>query len=255
MASPGPSRSHQDNVADRLAFRAIENPDQEDEDSLFDELEKDDELAGYREQRLEALKKQMAELGEMKAKDHGQYTEILDEKSAIKLMTSTELCVLHFYHPEFRRCMIIDKHLKTLSAKYFTTKFFKINVANAPFLVTKLKIQILPCVIPIVDAIAGRRLVGFEDLGNHDDFKTAELETFLLNTGVLRNPRPPKSDMKGRDSDDENHSSDEDYMEDDTQRSSTRQRHNNGFIGSASSRSSKQRGVAGSDGEDGDEFA
>lgn len=60
------------------------------------------------------------------------------------------------------------------------------NVENAPFLVTKLRIQVLPCVIAFVDGVSVDRIVGFEGIGyTQDTFKTKDLETRLLSSGVL----------------------------------------------------------------------
>jgi hypothetical protein len=60
------------------------------------------------------------------------------------------------------------------------------NVENAPFLVTKLKIQVLPCVIAFVDGVGVDRIVGFEGLGHTPDtFTTKDLEARLLQSGVL----------------------------------------------------------------------
>ena len=62
------------------------------------------------------------------------------------------------------------------------------NVDNAPFLVTKLKVQVLPCVIAFIDGVVADRVVGFEGLtvsGSVDDFRTKDLEARLLAAGVL----------------------------------------------------------------------
>ena len=68
------------------------------------------------------------------------------------------------------------------------------NVDNAPFLVTKVKVQVLPCVIAFVDGVGVDRVVGFEGLagsgsgsgfGSVDDFRTKDLEARLLAAGVL----------------------------------------------------------------------
>lgn len=64
------------------------------------------------------------------------------------------------------------------------------NVDNAPFLVTKLKIQVLPCVIAFVDGVGADRIVGFEGLGggelnDGDGFRAKDLEARLLAAGVL----------------------------------------------------------------------
>jgi hypothetical protein len=62
----------------------------------------------------------------------------------------------------------------------------RINVDNAPFLVTKLKIQVLPCVIAFIDGVGVDRVIGFEGLGRiPDTFTTRDLEARLIRAGVL----------------------------------------------------------------------
>jgi hypothetical protein len=74
-----------------------------------------------------------------------------------------------------------------LAPKHFDTRFLKMNVENAPFLVTKLKVQVLPCVIAFVDGITVDRIVGFEGLGyTQDTFTTKDLEARLLSSGVIQ---------------------------------------------------------------------
>ncbi|KAJ1952153.1 hypothetical protein IWQ62_006290 [Dispira parvispora] len=230
-----------DETVDRLAHRALDHSDNDDD--LDDLLEKDDHiLTGYREQRLEALKSQISDLTSMRTKGHGQYSEVADEKEALTTMTNTDLCVTHFYHPDFQRCRIVDKHLQILATKYFTTKFVKVNVSHAPFLVQKLGIQVLPCVIPTVNGISQKRLVGFDDLGNKDDFKTSELEAFLSATGVLKRPNPSgisSNASKSRGGQTSGASSDETGDSDDDNDDSYsyrihRGRTNNGFVGAQS---------------------
>jgi thioredoxin-like negative regulator of GroEL len=58
-------------------------------------------------------------------------------------------------------------------------------VEHAPFLVTKLKVQVLPCIICFVDGVGVDRIIGFEGLGNGDNFTTRDLEARLLRSGVL----------------------------------------------------------------------
>lgn len=61
------------------------------------------------------------------------------------------------------------------------------NVENAPFLVTKLKIQVLPCVLSFIDGVSVDRIVGFEGLGyTPDNFTTKDLEARLLASGVVQ---------------------------------------------------------------------
>jgi len=56
----------------------------------------------------------MSKLQEMRQNDHGSYVEIATEKEILKTTTSTKLCVVHFFHKEFRRCQIMDKHLSVI---------------------------------------------------------------------------------------------------------------------------------------------
>ena len=64
------------------------------------------------------------------------------------------------------------------------------NVENAPFLVTKLKIQVLPCVLSFISGVSVDRIVGFEGLGyTPDTFTTKDLERRLLTSGVIQRPK------------------------------------------------------------------
>lgn len=61
------------------------------------------------------------------------------------------------------------------------------KVDNAPFLVTRLKIQVLPCVLVFINGVSVDRIVGFEGLGyTQDTFTTKDLEARLLGSGVLQ---------------------------------------------------------------------
>ncbi|KNE71466.1 hypothetical protein AMAG_15694 [Allomyces macrogynus ATCC 38327] len=160
--------------------RILDHLDSDDE--LFDDLERDDDdLAGFREQRIEQLKAELERARAMRENAHGTYAEIKDEKEVLKITTSTNKCVVHFFHKEFRRCAIMDKHLEALAAKHFRTRFIKVNVENAPFLVDRLKVKVLPCVVLFVDGISKDRVIGFEELGNTDAFRTPVLEARLRN--------------------------------------------------------------------------
>jgi len=77
--------------------------------------------------------------------------------------------------------------LRNLQKKHFDTRFLKMNVENAPFLVTKLKVQVLPCVLAFLNGVGVDRIVGFEGLGyTPDTFTTRDLEARLLSSGVLQ---------------------------------------------------------------------
>ncbi|KAK7099284.1 uncharacterized protein [Littorina saxatilis] len=155
------------------------------EEQLWEELEKEDIPSYIRESRLEALKKKSYQFNSMKDKQHGEYTLLEEEKAFLDTTTSERLCIVHFFHPDFRRCAIVDSHLETLSRKYFETKFAKISVETAKFLVTKLKIQMLPAIFCFKKGIVVDKIVGFEEIGNTDDFRTEVLELRLAKSGTI----------------------------------------------------------------------
>jgi len=120
----------------------------------------------------------------MERQGHGALNEV-EEKEFLPEVTTTERVVAHFYHQEFERCRIMDKHLNVLAKKYFDTQFIKISAPDAPFFVTKLQVKVLPCLIFFKDGVAFDRLVGFEELGGKDDYPTAKLERILLNAAAV----------------------------------------------------------------------
>ncbi|KAH9951657.1 GTPase inhibitor [Amylocystis lapponica] len=160
-----------------------------DDDELFAQLEaeiEDSSNESIREQGLERLKREMERVKGMKADGHGQYGEIVDEQEVIRISAREPRCVIHFYHSDFRRCQIMDRHLATLAPKYFGTRFLRVFVENVPWLVEKLGIKVLPCVVCFLDGVSKDRIIGFEDLGNNDKFETATLEWRLLNSGAVQ---------------------------------------------------------------------
>lgn len=80
----------------------------------------------------------------------------------------------------------MDNHLATLAAVHLETRFVKMEVERAPFLVERLKVRVLPCVIAFVGGVGVDRVVGFEGLGGGDGFETGDLERRLVGAGVLR---------------------------------------------------------------------
>jgi len=163
--------------------------DDEDDDAIFAELEEEienDSNASIREHGLQVLKSEMERMKHMRENNYGTYSEITDEREVVRVSAHEPRCVIHFYHSKFKRCEIMDKHLAKLAPKYTNTRFIRVFVENIPWLVEKLVIKVLPCVICFVDGTSKDRLVGFEELGNDDSFATGVLELRLSQSGVLK---------------------------------------------------------------------
>lgn len=98
-------------IVDRAA-----RDDDSDEDALIAALEDDSELDAFREQRIQQLHAEYERAQQLKANEHGRYTEIKDEKALMDITTSTQLCVVHFFKPDFNRCRIMDNHLEVITS-------------------------------------------------------------------------------------------------------------------------------------------
>lgn len=194
--------------------RAAKN-DESDEDDLIAQLEDDSELDAFRAQRIQQLHDEFDRARRLKASEHGTYSEIKDEKALMDITTSTKNCVVHFFKPDFNRCRIMDTHLevglslhfnikhsnivKSLAPSHYEARILKINVDNCPFLVTRLGVQVLPCVIAFIDGVGADRIVGFEGLGRTpDSFTIRDLEARLIRAGVFARNKVTKEDEEER---------------------------------------------------------
>ena len=116
---------------------------------------------------------------------HGEYEDLPGEKELFDKTKKSERIVCHFYRDSTMRCKIVDKHLEVLARKHLETKFVKLNVDRAPFITERLNIKVLPTIALLIDNIVKDKIIGFTDLGNHDDFSTDILEWRLGKSGVI----------------------------------------------------------------------
>eukprot|EP00842_Homolaphlyctis_polyrhiza_P005788 jgi/Hompol1/620/HPOL_005366-RA len=175
----------------------------DDDDELLKELDEEDDdgmVAAFRERRMQELRAEVLRRREQELSKSGIYETTTDEKSILKITTTTDKCIVHFAHKDFRRCLLMDKHLAELARRHPQTRFLKIDVENAPFLVEKLKIKVLPCLMAFVDGIAVDKLLGFEGVAEKDDFATSALEKRLSEGSKvieLALPKPERSSIFG----------------------------------------------------------
>lgn len=160
-------------------------PDANEADEDFDDEDDDPLMESIKARRIEQLKAQQAAERINAAQGHGEYREIVEEEFLKEVCGSVNV-VVHFYHPEFFRCKIMDKHLRILANKHRGTKFIYLNAEKAPFFTQKLHITILPALFCFRDGIKGDMLFGFEQLGAKDDFRTEVLEHWLGLAGAIK---------------------------------------------------------------------
>ena len=159
--------------------------DDDDEDDAFGDDEEEKIMRDIRERRLQNMKNVYQEKQENLIKGHGQYTEITEEQF-LPNVTGSKFVICHYYHQDFERCKIVDMHLRKIAAQHKEAKFVFLNAEKAPFFIKKLQVQVLPTIICFIDGIAVDRVVGFEDMGNKDDFPTMALTRRLIRTGCLK---------------------------------------------------------------------
>ena len=64
-------------------------------------------------------------------------TEFLD------IMLKNKKVICHFYHNDFERCKIIDKHLQIIASTHGETLIVRVDCEKTPFFTTKLNIKVL----------------------------------------------------------------------------------------------------------------
>lgn len=127
----------------------------------------DDELAKLRAARAAVVKKEAARQGEYKSKQHGSYREIGQDdffSTVVGEKGGSEHVALHFCHKDFERCTIMDARMQEACQLMMNVRFCKIDVEKSPFLVERLKVNVLPCVVLFSKDIAVDRILGFEGL-------------------------------------------------------------------------------------------
>jgi len=115
----------------------------------------------------------------------GGYTEKTEKEFFEIIENKKERIIVHFFHKDFIRCKIIDKHLANIAYKHPETLFIRINAQQSPFLVGKLKLKVLPAVYYFEHGNVKDTIIGFEEFGNGDDFKELEFTRRLANGGGL----------------------------------------------------------------------
>lgn len=176
-----------------------DDDDEEDSDAEFlDELERSDdpELLRIRNLRLQEMKSEQTQRMENIRKGHGELNEIVQDEFLPRITASTR-AVCHFYHDDFHRCKIMDKHLGILARAHMETLFLKINASKAPFFCEKLNVKVLPSVICFFDGVTKplERIIGFHGLAQDDDtdqdaWPTQRLEAKLGELGVIDYTKP-----------------------------------------------------------------
>lgn len=157
------------------------------DDSLsFSEDEAENEiLRKIQQQRLQEMKASAAQR-QIHQLSHGceggKVWEMSSEKELVRNISLHPIVVCHFYKDSFSRCRIIDAHLVQLSTKHPQHFFCRIDAEKAPFFASssKTQIRVLPTLLVCQKGAVVETVVGFDEFGCTDNFKTEALERRLF---------------------------------------------------------------------------
>jgi thioredoxin-like negative regulator of GroEL len=161
------------------------------EEKLDAELERldkvdEDDMDRLRRERMDTLRKGAAARSAWLAAGHGEYRDLGgDQKSFFEELKKEARAVVHFYRGSTRRCEIVDKHLDILARKHIETKFIRIDAERSPYVAEKLHIWQLPTIVLVKAGKTEHSIIGFDEFGGRDDFKTETMEAVLLHHGLL----------------------------------------------------------------------
>jgi thioredoxin-like negative regulator of GroEL len=71
----------------------------------------------------------------------GQVKDIV-ETEFLDTMLKNKKVVCHFYHKDFERCKIMEKHLQIVASTHGETMFVRIDAEKTPFFTGKLNIKV-----------------------------------------------------------------------------------------------------------------
>lgn len=209
--SPNPKSTHQEE-------------EETETEALFASLENETPDTSYNASRISQLN---AELAAAKSSLHSNsnstpngtdtpaggdtYPTLPSDSALLSFTTNSHRCVVHFSHPDFSRCAVMDEHLAKLASRHHEVRFARVDVQATPFVVEKLKIRVLPCVVGFRGGIAVDRVTGFEGLGaggrdGKDGFSSAVLEKRLVWKGILVKEKIAERDGSDYDDDDDDES-------------------------------------------------
>lgn len=145
-------------AAEKLLRQHDGAPNPEDDDD-------DDELTFLRERRLAAMRKNQEKEIIWRQKQHGSYREISQDdffNIVVREKGGSDDVAVHLYHKDFERCKLMDRYLQDLAPAMMSVKIVKLDAERAPFLVEKLRVTTLPCVLLFHNDVNVDRIIGFD---------------------------------------------------------------------------------------------
>jgi len=132
--------------------------------SSDDDLLIDNALDVYLQKRKEELRDEFQKQKLAIERGHGKLTEV-EEPVLLDCLGQSDDVVCHFFHPDFKKCALLDVVLEQIAREHYEAKFVKVNVLEAGFFVNKYKIQTLPVLCVYKKGVLQKKIVGYEGFG------------------------------------------------------------------------------------------
>lgn len=156
----------------------------DDEMSRLENLD-DDDIHALRKKRMAQMKEMQKRRDGWIAKGHGQYREIQSAEDFFERMKHSERIICAFTRRSTTRCQILDKHLSSLASKHFETSFCYVDVERLPGLAERFNVLMLPTVMLVENKKTFHSIIGFDEFGGCDEFRTSVVENVLCRYGML----------------------------------------------------------------------
>jgi hypothetical protein len=140
------TEEQKENMTKNEAKKSNKGNDDEEENELdeeFGEIDSEEERIMNKQINLR-LEQQEKKIESEKAKLARKYGDVRDivETEFLDTMIKNEKVVCHFYHNQFERCKIMDKHFREIANLHPETLFVKINAEKTPFFTNKLNVKV-----------------------------------------------------------------------------------------------------------------
>ena len=159
---------------------------------------KDGELDILRDRRKASMRKLQKQKEEWRAKGHGEYSELSEQKEFFAEVKGSARVMIHFYRSASIRCNIIDRHMSDCAKRHLETKFMKIDAEKSPYLVEHLNIWMMPSILLVQNGQVKHCISGFDEFGSTDDFSHDMFRYILGTHGMINHdgipPEAPEED-------------------------------------------------------------
>jgi len=143
----------------------------------------DPDLRNAEQEYRSRMKKMMTDAS--KTMQEAGLVKKCSDKEFLEIANKEPYVVLCFFHGDFFRTTLLINHLKKIAEKQPCTQFIQVDAEHSFFLTKKLGVRMLPSMYVFIEGVLQDSMVGFDDFGGTDQFKTPIVWKRLAESGVI----------------------------------------------------------------------